>query len=154
MAYTERLRSSLMALISIFLRPMVAAGARLRRQGASDVVAILSCFNGDYNKLQHRDGVWLARRVLEEQEKLVLACAADEGQRAANTLMVWFQEARADAQRQSRRNGMVWRRLLPRLDHGLYVCDARNGGPRQLSRYLEALGVMCKRKRSWSGRRS
>lgn len=46
------------------------------------------------------------RRVLEEQKKLVLACAAGEGQRAANTLVVWFQEARADAQRQeSARNG-------------------------------------------------
>ena len=34
-AYTERLRSSLMALISIFLRPMV--NSRLRRQRASNV---------------------------------------------------------------------------------------------------------------------
>jgi hypothetical protein len=42
----------------------------------------------------------------------------------------------------------------PRLNGYLYVCNVRNGGPRQHSHNLEALRVMCKRKRSWSGRRS
>lgn len=121
----------------------------LRRQGASDVVAIYYYFT-----------VWRTvvlcgwrRRVLEEQKKLVLACAADDGQRAANTLMVLV----SGGQQQAAKVGAQWmgvEKMLPRLDHGLYVYDVRNGGPRQLSRYLEALGVMCKRKRSWSGRRS
>lgn len=127
---TERLRSSLMALISIFLRPMVTVDAqtsrRIRRR--RDVLLLHS--------LRTVVLCGWRRRVLEEQKKLVLACAADDGQRAANTLMVLV----SGGQQQAAKVGAQWmgvEKMVPRLDHGLYVYDVRNGGPRQLSRYLE-----------------
>jgi hypothetical protein len=67
-AYTERLRSSLMALISILRRPMVTVDAqayrriRRRRSAIRARCTVMGCG-------------W-CRRVLEEQKKLVLACAA------------------------------------------------------------------------------
>jgi hypothetical protein len=43
---------------------------------------------------------WCVKRVLEEQKKLVLTCAAAADRQAGsqNTLMVWFQEAQQQAQ--------------------------------------------------------
>jgi hypothetical protein len=123
--YTERLRSSLMALISILRRPMVTVSVqtsrRIRRRRDT--------------KTGHGDGMWLVSRVLEEQKKLVLACAAAGTATHEHVEGFSTQERKKASSRAERVGALCVERMLPRLGHDLYVCDARNGGPRQHSQY-------------------
>jgi hypothetical protein len=117
-----------------------------RCPGALDVDAI--------RRRGHGDGMWLVSRVREEQKKLVLACAA-AGTAETHERAGRFQDSGEESQQKAAKNGALCvERITTRLSRYLYVCDAHNGGLRQHTQYLEALGVMCKRKRSWSGRRS
>jgi hypothetical protein len=95
--------------------------------------------------------VWLVDRgSVEEQEKSVLACAAAATATATREHVDGFRGTGTKGQRAAR--GVS--RMLPRLNGSLYVCNVRSGGSTQHVHNLEALKVMCKRKRSWSGRRS
>jgi hypothetical protein len=143
-AYTERLRSSLMALISILRRPMVTVDAQAERRIRRRHKTPRGRCTGMRGDVAGVEGSSRNKR------SLVLACAAAAVRAADHEHVQGF---RRPASGKGRRAGCVEQKH-PRLGHYLYVCDVRNGAPRQHSQYLEALGVMCKRKRSWSGRRS